>query len=105
MVSLASHFRSLSSTPRFRYLPQGQKGLYTSGGEWYGVISLRISVIPVVVAKCGLYLKENATEVEGTFRISGSAKRMRDLQSIFDTSPKVCSWPALARLTVSMARV
>lgn len=45
--------------------------------------------IPVVVAKCGLYLKEYATEVEGTFRISGSAKRMRELQTIFDSGPKV----------------
>ncbi|KAL5504217.1 SAC7 [Sanghuangporus vaninii] len=44
--------------------------------------------IPVVVAKCGLYLKENATEVEGTFRVSGSNKRMRDLQAIFETPPK-----------------
>lgn len=41
-----------------------------------------------MVAKCGLYLKENATEVEGTFRISGSAKRMRELQTLFDTGPK-----------------
>lgn len=45
-------------------------------------------VIPVVVAKCGLYLKENATMVEGTFRVSGSEKRMRDLQLLFDTGPK-----------------
>ncbi|TDL25720.1 Rho GTPase activation protein [Rickenella mellea] len=44
--------------------------------------------IPVVVAKCGLYLKENATEVEGTFRISGSTKRMRDLQAVFERPPK-----------------
>ncbi|KAH8117941.1 Rho GTPase activation protein [Phellopilus nigrolimitatus] len=44
--------------------------------------------IPVVVAKCGLYLKENATEVEGTFRVSGSTKRMRDLQALFETPPK-----------------
>lgn len=47
------------------------------------------SVIPVVVAKCGLHLKETATEVEGAFRISGSAKRMRELQTIFETGPKV----------------
>ncbi|KAK2463426.1 hypothetical protein APHAL10511_004512 [Amanita phalloides] len=40
--------------------------------------------IPVVVAKCGLYLKENATEVEGTFRVNGSNKRMRDLQAAFE---------------------
>ncbi|KAG9315038.1 Rho GTPase activation protein [Chiua virens] len=44
--------------------------------------------IPVVVAKCGLYLKENATEVEGTFRVNGSAKRMRELQGAFETPPR-----------------
>ncbi|KAH0833085.1 Rho GTPase activation protein [Lanmaoa asiatica] len=59
--------------------------------------------IPVVVAKCGLYLKENgtspsfvtpphssppATEVEGTFRVNGSAKRMRELQAAFETPPR-----------------
>ncbi|KAI0789866.1 Rho GTPase activation protein [Abortiporus biennis] len=44
--------------------------------------------IPVVVAKCGLYLKENATEVPGTFRVNGSNKRMRELQSAFETPPR-----------------
>ncbi|KLO09752.1 Rho GTPase activation protein [Schizopora paradoxa] len=44
--------------------------------------------IPVVVAKCGLYLKENATEIEGTFRVSGSTKRMRDLQALFESPPR-----------------
>ncbi|KAK7032254.1 GTPase activating protein (GAP) for Rho1p [Paramarasmius palmivorus] len=44
--------------------------------------------IPVVVAKCGLYLKENATEVEGVFRVNGSNKRMRELQAIFETPPR-----------------
>ncbi|KAF8907295.1 hypothetical protein CPB84DRAFT_1744675 [Gymnopilus junonius] len=44
--------------------------------------------IPVVVAKCGLYLKENATEVPGTFRVSGSNKRMRELQAVFETPPR-----------------
>ncbi|KAF7316721.1 Rho GTPase activator [Mycena chlorophos] len=44
--------------------------------------------IPVVVAKCGLYLKENATEVPGTFRVNGSNKRMRELQAIFETPPR-----------------
>lgn len=54
----------------------------------------------------GLYLKENgaclfgcdslyiahrkaATEVAGTFRVSGSNKRMRDLQALFETPPRV----------------
>lgn len=44
--------------------------------------------IPVVVAKCGLYLKENATEVEGVFRVNGSNKRMRELQALFETPPR-----------------
>ncbi|CAK5268334.1 unnamed protein product [Mycena citricolor] len=44
--------------------------------------------IPVVVAKCGLWLKENATEVPGTFRVNGSNKRMRELQALFETPPK-----------------
>jgi hypothetical protein len=72
--------------------------LFTSGGEFcpihragYIVLGwmLIVRVIPVVVAKCGLYLKEHGTEVEGAFRISGSAKRMRELQTLFDTGPKV----------------
>ncbi|ORY73666.1 Rho GTPase activation protein [Protomyces lactucae-debilis] len=44
--------------------------------------------IPVVVAKCGLFLKEHATEVEGIFRLSGSAKRIKELQEVFDLPPK-----------------
>ncbi|KAF8206180.1 Rho GTPase activation protein [Mycena galopus ATCC 62051] len=44
--------------------------------------------IPVVVAKCGLYLKENATETPGTFRVNGSSKRMRELQSLFEAPPR-----------------
>lgn len=40
--------------------------------------------IPVVVAKCGLYLKEHATDVSGIFRVSGSTKRMKDLQAVFE---------------------
>ncbi|KAL7415513.1 Rho GTPase activation protein [Mrakia frigida] len=45
-------------------------------------------VVPTVVARCGRYLKENATEVEGTFRVSGSSKRMKEIQAIFDRPPK-----------------
>ncbi|KIJ51441.1 hypothetical protein M422DRAFT_26857 [Sphaerobolus stellatus SS14] len=44
--------------------------------------------IPVVVAKCGLFLKENATELSGVFRVNGSAKRMRELQALFETPPR-----------------
>ncbi|KZF23561.1 RhoGAP-domain-containing protein [Xylona heveae TC161] len=41
--------------------------------------------VPIIVAKCGVYLKEKATTVEGIFRLSGSAKRIKDLQTLFDS--------------------
>ncbi|PGH27611.1 hypothetical protein AJ80_00624 [Polytolypa hystricis UAMH7299] len=41
--------------------------------------------VPIVVAKCGVFLKEKATDVEGIFRLSGSAKRIKDLQESFDS--------------------
>ncbi|KAI9678052.1 MAG: hypothetical protein M1817_005996 [Caeruleum heppii] len=41
--------------------------------------------VPIVIAKCGVYLKEKATDVEGIFRLSGSAKRIKDLQTLFDS--------------------
>ncbi|KAL1914380.1 uncharacterized protein VTP21DRAFT_8960 [Calcarisporiella thermophila] len=43
--------------------------------------------IPIIVAKCGSFLKSQAVFVEGIFRISGSAKRVGCLQDIFDTPP------------------
>lgn len=76
---------------------------YTFGGEHRDCNVADISVIPVVVAKCGLYLKEHATEVEGAFRVSGSAKRMRELQAIFDTGPRV-SHPVYISADSSTAR-
>ncbi|EXJ54437.1 hypothetical protein A1O7_09776 [Cladophialophora yegresii CBS 114405] len=41
--------------------------------------------VPIVVAKCGVFLKEKATDIEGIFRLSGSAKRIKELQTIFDS--------------------
>ncbi|KIW58992.1 hypothetical protein, variant 1 [Exophiala xenobiotica] len=41
--------------------------------------------VPIVVAKCGVFLKERATDVEGIFRLSGSAKRIKDLQTVFNS--------------------
>ncbi|CAI2184196.1 11143_t:CDS:2, partial [Funneliformis geosporum] len=51
--------------------------------------------IPTIVAKCGMYLKEKATTTEGIFRLSGSAKRIKELQTIFDSPPsygKTLTW-------------
>ncbi|KAL5612841.1 hypothetical protein BROUX41_004077 [Berkeleyomyces rouxiae] len=41
--------------------------------------------VPIVVAKCGVFLKERATGVEGIFRLSGSEKRIKELKTIFDS--------------------
>ncbi|KAL2260580.1 hypothetical protein VTK26DRAFT_5359 [Humicola hyalothermophila] len=41
--------------------------------------------VPIVVAKCGVFLKERATEVEGIFRLSGSEKRIKELKNVFDS--------------------
>ncbi|GMG33193.1 unnamed protein product [Ambrosiozyma monospora] len=43
--------------------------------------------IPRVIASCGLYLKKNGLDIEGIFRLSGSAKRIKQLQLIFSTAP------------------
>ena len=43
--------------------------------------------IPVVVAKTGLFLKENGTTTPGIFRVSGSNKRIKELEQIFNTPP------------------
>ncbi|OBA24550.1 RhoGAP-domain-containing protein [Metschnikowia bicuspidata var. bicuspidata NRRL YB-4993] len=43
--------------------------------------------IPIVVAKCGVYLKNNGLNVEGIFRVGGSSKRIKELQIIFNSPP------------------
>lgn len=51
--------------------------------------------IPVVVAKCGVYLKKNGLNVEGIFRVGGASKRIKELQIIFNLPPefgKKLSW-------------
>ncbi|KAF2873654.1 hypothetical protein BDV95DRAFT_592984 [Massariosphaeria phaeospora] len=44
--------------------------------------------VPIVVAKCGVFLKEKATDVEGIFRLPGSEKRIKELKIAFDTPPR-----------------
>lgn len=41
--------------------------------------------VPIVVAKCGVFLKEKATGVEGIFRLSGSEKRIKELKHVFNS--------------------
>ncbi|WPH02679.1 Hypothetical protein R9X50_00554500 [Acrodontium crateriforme] len=44
--------------------------------------------VPIIVAKCGVYLKEKATDVEGIFRLAGSEKRIKELKAAFDSPEK-----------------
>ncbi|CUM46742.1 uncharacterized protein AC631_02424 [Debaryomyces fabryi] len=48
---------------------------------------LQYGKIPIVVAKCGVYLKKNGLNVEGIFRVGGSSKRVKELQLIFNSPP------------------
>ncbi|EGW30232.1 uncharacterized protein SPAPADRAFT_63849, partial [Spathaspora passalidarum NRRL Y-27907] len=48
---------------------------------------LQYGQIPIVVAKCGVYLKKHGLAVEGIFRVGGSSKRLKELQVIFNTPP------------------
>ncbi|KAF2838210.1 RhoGAP-domain-containing protein, partial [Patellaria atrata CBS 101060] len=41
--------------------------------------------VPIVVAKCGVFLKEKATDIEGIFRLAGSEKRIKELRTAFNS--------------------
>lgn len=41
--------------------------------------------VPIVIAKCGVFLKEKGTDVHGIFRLPGSSKRIKELQATFDS--------------------
>lgn len=43
--------------------------------------------IPIVVAKCGAYLKKSGLETSGIFRIAGNSKRVKELQYVFSSPP------------------
>ncbi|KAF2276323.1 RhoGAP-domain-containing protein [Westerdykella ornata] len=57
--------------------------LFNDAGESY-----IYGYVPIVVAKCGVFLKEKATDVEGIFRLAGSEKRIKELKAAFDTPPR-----------------
>ncbi|KAI8974367.1 Rho GTPase activation protein, partial [Pilobolus umbonatus] len=46
-----------------------------------------VGFVPVVIAKCGIYLKSQALCTEGIFRINGSKKRVNELYDIFSLPP------------------
>ncbi|KAI9664836.1 MAG: hypothetical protein M1821_006284 [Bathelium mastoideum] len=54
--------------------------LYNDDGKSY-----IYGYVPIVVAKCGVFLKEKATDVEGIFRLAGAEKRIKELRATFDS--------------------
>lgn len=89
--------------------PQGIFGVPLQASVRYANVAISLTdpqgnsyiygYVPIVVAKCGVYLKEKgtvhgrrwfqltlpATDVEGIFRLSGSEKRIKELQKIFNS--------------------
>lgn len=49
---------------------------------------IRYGRIPLLVGKCGSFLKEKGLRVEGIFRVAGSSKRVKELQYLFSTPPE-----------------
>ncbi|CAI7675954.1 unnamed protein product [Penicillium manginii] len=95
---LASWWRQFKRNTRKEELketPRGIFGIPLNVSIKYANVAISLSnehgesfiygYVPIVVAKCGVFLKEKATDVEGIFRLNGSAKRIKDLQEVFDS--------------------
>ncbi|KAI4763888.1 RhoGAP-domain-containing protein [Aureobasidium sp. EXF-3400] len=90
-LSLVSHANLLVC----RAAPQGIFGVPLQTSIRYANVAISLfneqgqsyiyGYVPIVVAKCGVYLKEKATDVEGIFRLSGSEKRIKELRIAFDS--------------------
>ena len=66
----------------FRDADYGRRQWSLSQGEWSASYE-PVNSLQHVLTFC------IATEIEGTFRVSGSTKRMRDLQALFENPPRV----------------
>ncbi|KAL2752648.1 hypothetical protein ACRALDRAFT_1072529 [Sodiomyces alcalophilus JCM 7366] len=88
-------FHSLVGSARCWTRPQGIFGVPLRQSITYANVAISLvdengrsyiyGYVPIVVAKCGVFLKEKATSVEGIFRLSGSEKRIKELKQIFDS--------------------
>ncbi|KAK5629611.1 hypothetical protein RRF57_005326 [Xylaria bambusicola] len=85
-----------TSSPKTR--PQGIFGVPLRQSITYANVAISLidengqsyiyGYVPIVVAKCGVYLKEKvwlATSIEGIFRLNGSEKRIKELKIQFDS--------------------
>lgn len=95
LASWWKNFKKNAKREEEKVAPSGIFGVPLSTSIKYANVAISLTdsegkqftygYVPIVVAKCGVFLKEKATDVEGIFRLSGSAKRIKDLQAVFDT--------------------
>ncbi|OTA93100.1 hypothetical protein M434DRAFT_62675, partial [Hypoxylon sp. CO27-5] len=89
------HFPPASMSIRLYPQPKGIFGVPLRQSITYANVAISLvdengksyiyGYVPIVVAKCGVFLKEKATGVEGIFRLSGSEKRIKELKIQFDS--------------------
>ncbi|BFZ61694.1 GTPase activating protein (GAP) for Rho1p [Saitoella coloradoensis] len=98
-ASLVQWWKQFKTKPAKK--PEGPKGIFNvplQESIKYAHVAISLTdpngesfvygYIPIVIAKCGVFLKSQGLDTEGVFRISGSAKRIKELQLIFDSPPK-----------------
>ncbi|OKP13338.1 Rho-GTPase-activating protein 5 [Penicillium subrubescens] len=50
--------------------------------------SMITGYVPIIIAKCGVFLKAKATDVKDIFAVNGSSEKIRELELSFDSPPR-----------------
>ncbi|CAK4030578.1 Rho-GTPase-activating 5 [Lecanosticta acicola] len=95
LASWWKNFKRSDKKAENQALPQGIFGVPLQTSIRYANVAISLfnddgqsyiyGYVPIVVAKCGVFLKEKATDVEGIFRLAGSEKRIKELRVAFDS--------------------
>ncbi|KAM3418616.1 Rho-GTPase-activating protein 5 [Cercospora zeina] len=95
LASWWKNFKRSDKKPQDQAAPQGIFGVPLQQSIRYANVAISLfndegqsyiyGYVPIVVAKCGVFLKEKATDVEGIFRLAGSEKRIKELKVAFDS--------------------
>ncbi|TKA83310.1 hypothetical protein B0A55_00594 [Friedmanniomyces simplex] len=95
LTSWWKNFKRSDKKAQEQHAPQGIFGIPLQYSIRYANVAISLydaegqsyiyGYVPIVVAKCGVYLKEKATDVEGIFRLAGSEKRIKELKVAFDS--------------------
>ncbi|KXT02705.1 hypothetical protein AC578_5422 [Pseudocercospora eumusae] len=95
LASWWKNFKRSDKKPQEQAAPHGIFGVPLQHSIRYANVAISLfndegqsyiyGYVPIVVAKCGVFLKEKATDVEGIFRLAGSEKRIKELKAAFDS--------------------